>query len=692
MTEIKEINIKDSSNSINIINDENNKNDNLSYKKDLWMYFDIIKDKFFFDRTKAKALLYIISQKNDIEYEYSESLKYLYNQFIIQFDHPINQTYSNNIYNENTLNITINNLINNLKYESELFANHSQDILENIIKPLEGFIMNQCEISHELIGLMESYEKEFKLVNQQMEQKQINFHHGAKSVETAINKLELVKNKINNKNKNEDEDDGFNNDKHIFNLEDEDSENEMIEKLNEMVQKNSIMAKQLQTEYQEYIIKANNEREKYIKLSEHIYDKVQNLDKEFINMMKNQIKLLIDKNINLIENIKKEKIILLDYTKKINSEHDINLFINSKINKFSLPKPFEYVDYNPDIILRNRKGFAEASQHEISLKILENLKQIFKYKKPSISEIEEENLNFVNDSVNDIWDGNNYNKKKLDILFKEHIYRLHFLRMLNQYRVEGIFILKSISFQNFCMTLSSLLDSAILDQDFESIKLCMILSQTFYLEGEKKILLQSGITLNTIWQQKDFWVKMIEYSISEEINNGKGFLIFLEEDSKSREKRVESAIMSTLITFLFNMKLFGYPENDIKIIIDEFIEKYKIDGEMIYATNVNMKEIKDDIIVESVENIVKNDLKEEISSRKNTNDSKNEEKNNLIRNNTNNTNDSKNEEKNNIIRNNTNNTNDSKSEEKSNNNSNLNNNDKDNKSTSENSNNKNDNA
>ena len=134
MTEIKEINIKDSSNSINIINDENNKNDNLSYKKDLWMYFDIIKDKFFFDRTKAKALLYIISQKNDIEYEYSESLKYLYNQFIIQFDHPINQTYSNNIYNENTLNITINNLINNLKYESELFANHSQDILENIIK------------------------------------------------------------------------------------------------------------------------------------------------------------------------------------------------------------------------------------------------------------------------------------------------------------------------------------------------------------------------------------------------------------------------------------------------------------------------------------------------------------------------------------------------------------------------------
>ncbi len=46
------------------------------------------------------------------------------------------------------------------------------------------------------------------------------------------------------------------------------------------------MAKQLQIEYQEYFIKANNEREKYIKLSEHIYEKLQNLDEEFTKMTK----------------------------------------------------------------------------------------------------------------------------------------------------------------------------------------------------------------------------------------------------------------------------------------------------------------------------------------------------------------------------------------------------------------------
>ena len=609
-----------------IINDNDKKESKASYKTGLWMYFDSIKDKFFFDRTKAKSLLYIISQKNDLEYEYSENLKYLYNQFISQFEHisPSN----NKAYNENTLNITINALISNLKDESELYSNHSKYVLENIIKPMEGFIMNQCEISYELIDLMNIYEKEFKFVNQQLEQKQNNFHHGGKSLEIAMNKLELIKNKIKSKN---DEEENFN--EHLFKLDEEGNDEEVIEKLKEMVKNNSNIAKQLQIEYEEYIKKANGEREKYIKLSEHLYDKIQNLDEEYMRMMKNQLKCLIDKQISLIENIKNSKLNMLQYTDEINIENDINLFINSKLTKFYPPKPFEYMQYSPDIFLKCRKGYNDSIQSEISLKVIENLKQLFKCERLTKNIVEEENINFVNETVNDIWDGNNYNKNKLENLFKEHIYRLRFLRMLNQYRVEGIFILQSNSFQNFCMTLSSLLDKAIENEDYECIKLAMILSQTFYLQTEKKILLQSGIALNKIWQEKTFWVNMIEYSISEEVNSSKGYMVFLEEDSQSRERRVESSVMSNLITFLFNMKLFGYSEEESKEVIDEFIEKYKIDGSVIYDTEVSMKDIKEDTIAESADNVLKYDIKEENENkliRKNTNNSKTDEKNTSI--------------------------------------------------------------
>ena len=581
----------------------------LSYKKDLWMYFDDINEKFFFERNKAKTLLYIISQKNDIDYEYSESLKYLFNQYITQFDAHQEQINSNIDNEKNTLNKAIKSLINGLKMESELYLNHTKNILENFIKPLEGFIMNQCEISNEFSRLMKSYEKEFMNAYKQVEEKQLNFFQGGKSIENAINKLEKIKykNKKENYDKNIEEKNINNNDIDI-----DDEEKEMIEKMNEMLEKNKTTSKQLQLDYQEYIKKANVEREKYIKLSENLYDKVQRLDEEFIKQMKTKIIFLTENELKLIDNIKNNISSTLQLSKEINIENEINLFINSKSTKFSHPKLFEYVDYNPYIILRNRKGHIDAIESEISSKIVECLKETFKYDKTKDNLIQEENIKFINDTVNDIWDGNKYNDNKLEKLFKDHIYRMNFLHMLNQYRVEGVFILQNESFQNFTKTLSSILEKSIIDKDYESIKYCMILSQTFYLQTEtKKILLQSCMTQNEIWKQKDFWIDIIEYSINEEINTEKEYYVFLSENRESREKRIESAVISNLITFLFNMKLFGYSEDKSKLVIDQFIKKYNIDGNLIYATNISIKEVQEDIIIQSVDSIINNEINQD---------------------------------------------------------------------------------
>ena len=581
----------------------------LSYKKDLWMYFDDINEKFFFERNKAKTLLYIISQKNDIDYEYSESLKYLFNQYITQFDAHQEQINSNIDNEKNTLNKAIKSLINGLKMESELYLNHTKNILENFIKPLEGFIMNQCEISNEFSRLMKSYEKEFMNAYKQVEEKQLNFFQGGKSIENAINKLEKIKykNKKENYDKNIEEKNINNNDIDI-----DDEEKEMIEKMNEILEKNKTTSKQLQLDYQEYIKKANVEREKYIKLSENLYDKVQRLDEEFIKQMKIKIIFLTENELKLIDNIKNNISSTLQLSKEINIENEINLFINSKSTKFSHPKLFEYVDYNPYIILRNRKGHIDAIESEISSKIVECLKETFKYDKTKDNLIQEENIKFINDTVNDIWDGNKYNDNKLEKLFKDHIYRMNFLHMLNQYRVEGVFILQNESFQNFTKTLSSILEKSIIDKDYESIKYCMILSQTFYLQTEtKKILLQSCMTQNEIWKQKDFWIDIIEYSINEEINTEKEYYVFLSENRESREKRIESAVISNLITFLFNMKLFGYSEDKSKLVIDQFIKKYNIDGNLIYATNISIKEVQEDIIIQSVDSIINNEINQE---------------------------------------------------------------------------------
>ena len=187
--------------------------------------------------------------------------------------------------------------------------------------------------------------------------------------------------------------------------------------MEEILEKNKISAKQLQIDYQEYIDKANIEREKYIKLSENLYDKAQNLDEEFIKKIKEKLISLTQNKINLIDNIKTNILTTLQISQEISIEKELNLFINSKLIKFSHPNKFEYVDYNPYLILRNRQGHVDALESEISSKIIECLKETFEYEKRKENLIEEENINFVNETVNDIWNGNVFNKNKLELLF-----------------------------------------------------------------------------------------------------------------------------------------------------------------------------------------------------------------------------------------------------------------------------------
>ena len=66
------------------------------------------------------------------------------------------------------------------------------------------------------------------------------------------------------------------------------------------------------------------------------------------------------------------------------------------------------------------------------------------------------------------------------------------------------------------------------------------------------------------------------------------------------------------------MKLFGYPEDKSKIVIDEFIKKYNIDGNLVYATNVSIRDIQDDIITQSIDSIINNEIKEDAQININT--------------------------------------------------------------------------
>ena len=128
-----------------------------------------------------------------------------------------------------------------------------------------------------------------------------------------------------------------------------------------------------------------------------------------------------------------------------------------------------------------------------------------------------------------MWNSKKIEFKKVNNLLKNEKLRILILREINQYRNEGIFLLDKNSYDNLAKLFNIIINNSKKVKDYEIIKTCMILSTTFYKKLDDKILLQKEIMKNEIWKNPNFWEEIIDYSIKEEINNSKGYLIFLEE-------------------------------------------------------------------------------------------------------------------------------------------------------------------
>jgi len=96
-------------------------------------------------------------------------------------------------------------------------------------------------------------------------------------------------------------------------------------------------------------------------------------------------------------------------------------------------------------------------------------------------------------------------------------YRLQFLICLNKYRIAGKFKLTEFSFQTLGELIRFILDQSYIENDYESARYCMILSQTFFCEGvdvknisTHKISLQDKIESHDIWKSVAFWENFLK--------------------------------------------------------------------------------------------------------------------------------------------------------------------------------------
>ena len=592
------------------INNNEIKENHLSYKKDLWMYFESINSKFIKDRQKAKSLMYIISQKSILTEEYSNNLDLLYNQFFIELNYFLDdEAINNNTNPKYILDNVLSIYLENIKNESILLKNYSKVVKNKILNNLEQNMKVQYEMNSHLNELFNTYENLFKKVIQNLNKYKENYEKTGKLVEKSKKDYEIMKEEIDNqKEKNE-----------ANMLKYKKCKEENNQRIKE--------AKDKQKKYEDYIVIANEERKKYIELSEKVYDLAQQLDNEYINLIKNNMTSLLNKQNELFNIIVQENENLLKNIDKINFDLELEHFVKSKFPKFSKPKPFIYEQYTPYLFLRerNKRDNSNVKNSDIYKNIVHDLNHLFisdKYKlnnneinikinseenkeankigNMNINKINIDDLDYIRNIVHEIWNSKKIEFKKVNKLLKNEELRILILREINQYRNEGIFLLDKISYDNLAKLFNIIINNSKKVKDYESIKTCMILSTTFYKKLDDKISLQKEIMKNEIWKSPNFWEEIIDYSIKEEINNSKGYLIFLEENEEKRKERVKYSANSVTTTFLYNMTLFQVPKKEKKNIIDLFIKNYEIEDIFVFHDDFEVNDMENEIIIESI--------------------------------------------------------------------------------------------
>lgn len=580
--------------SLNDIDKAKIKNENLdnklSYDDDLFMYLDYIKDNFTTNRNKLKGIIEIFKEKMKAEEKLSSTIKQLCENYNSQYNKKSNY--------ESKVDLAISQIINNFIEESKIIDEKNKFISENLILPFSGLLSTHKIIYDEIVTVAEHLHDDFIIINEVLNQKIDDLMKVGKDLENSLYKLEKIKisddfkieEEIENQKAKEIEDQKDmktkkkkrNTVKDNRKQEKPLTKEELILKLTKSKERNVMYAKNIKVEYASIIDIANLEKNKYLKGIKPIYAQYQVLDEQLIQEIKEKFKKVFDNDIIFLnKNIDIRKNLVNEYINLIDVEKEMNAFINSKFIKFTKPMDIKGFSYTPQIVLKNRNDPVESI---ITQKVNNEINSIFLDDGNKDKEDEKSTYIFCQKCIKLILDQKEYEKDKL-LKILETNNREQFLIALNQCRAEGIFELPQKSFDNLSFLLNYLCNFAIKNEDYESIKTTIILSQTFYLETDKKLFLHAGIASNENWKDKEFWEKIIDYSIDHDINNSQGFFKFFEEDSKSRKHRVESAITSNIITFLFNMKLFNFPEENYKDIIEDLIKKYKIeDPTLIYGT------------------------------------------------------------------------------------------------------------
>lgn len=351
--------------------------------------------------------------------------------------------------------------------------------------------------------------------------------------------------------------------------------------------------------------------ENFKKLSSETSNQMKDSIIDFIVLFKNNVKMQLSEidmylpELSDLDEVKViENIIISSYRKNNKLIHvkpeKYKLKIFQKKNEVEEGKEAEE-NLNTNLMLNLEDGFEEMLliKDEALIKTIKMMRENFElFEDNNLNlEIEEEKIKCLQltqkiFNLENPKSQNNFPTEEeidqLDKLLDKHHNRVVFLQQLSEFRNKGKFEISQKTFDIFDKLFNTMINTVQRDNDFHAVKNAIIISQTYYIKGEKendKIYLQKRIQNNEIFKSQKFWEEFLEFSINKEIvncvsNDVKSGNI-LKENRKETEDKISNIAFSQIVPYTDNMKEFGLDKEIIKQVVFPRMEKYKMSDELI---------------------------------------------------------------------------------------------------------------
>lgn len=328
----------------------------------------------------------------------------------------------------------------------------------------------------------------------------------------------------------------------------------------------------------DFVTDKNNTQLKAEHFNENLNSVLKKIDKNFseinfdiykINTIKYNTKdenHLSENGKNLMQIIRKKKF----------DEKDI-FYVAKKMNNF------EFID---------KKEYILDIEKE-KIKLLDKLNKLFRYANKNRVKKNSENKsnsnsedNLIDLNKNKVEEPNDEDFNYICKLMKKKEYRDYLLTKLNNYRAEGSLEMPENVYNYFVKIFLEIMKYLVEEKEKDSVKelnidytatrYIFILSQTFYYKKDKeKIYLQNGIKNQKIFQSDEFWIKLLEYNIKQEMDK---LASKSQKKFDEKEKGKEICIMQ-ILPYLSGFDGFGVSKEAMDKITNFFIKKYELNEE-----------------------------------------------------------------------------------------------------------------